>query len=376
MVTTMPTNSSLEDLSSALCLSLVPGIGPRMRARLVEHFGSPASVLGAAPSQLREVAGVGPSLARAIASARDSNDVEAELQRCRRHNISLVTIESANYPRALREIHDPPSILYMHGDLLPRDRLAIAIVGTRHATSYGKRMASQLAGSLARAGMTIVSGLARGIDAAAHQGALDAGGRTIGILGSGLMNLYPPEHKELAFDISQHGAVVSELPVQQATSPGAFPRRNRIITGLSLGVVVVQAAQSSGALISARHAMEQNREVFAVPGPVDSRVSRGPHMLLRDGAKLVESADDVLEELGPLAESVALEQGRQIAKPAELQLNEQEQQVLACIDREPTLIDAVVLQSGLPVPRVLSTVSVLEMRRLIRRISGNSVARL
>ena len=372
----MCVNPNTEALSAALCLSLVAGVGPRMRAKLVEHFGSPAHVLSAAPSQLREVDGVGPSLANAIATARESIDVESELQRCRRHNIDLVTYEDANYPRVLKEITDPPSVLFMHGELIARDSLAIAIVGTRHATAYGKRMAEQLASSLARAGMTIVSGLARGIDAAAHRGALEAGGRTIGILGSGLLNLYPPEHKELAFDISQQGAVVSELPSAQATSPGAFPRRNRIITGLSLGVVVVQAAQSSGALISARHAVEQNREVFAVPGPVDSRVSRGTHQLLRDGATLVESVDDVLEGLGPLIESVPVENGRSVSRPAELQLNPQEQTVLDCIDREPTLIDRVVARSGLPVARVLATISALEMRRLIRRISGNSVIRV
>jgi DNA processing protein len=341
----------------------------------VEHFQTPQDVLAAAPSQLREVPGVGPTLARAIATATETIDVVAELDRCRRHNIDIVTIEDDAYPRTIKEIGDPPSVLYLHGEILPRDHLAIAIVGTRHATTYGKRMAERLASSLARAGMTIISGLARGIDAAAHQGALNAGGRTMAVLGSGLLNLYPPEHKELAFDISQQGAILSELAPPQPTSPGAFPRRNRIITGMSLGVIVVQAAESSGALISARHAMEQNREVFAVPGPVDSRVSRGPHQLLRDGAKLVESADDVFEELGPLIESVATEDGRRVANPAELQLNAQEQKVLDCIDSAPTLIDTVVIRSGLSVSRVLSTISVLEMRRLIRRISGNTVVR-
>lgn len=371
----MPERVLDDALSAALCLSLVPGVGPRMRAKLVEHFGDPREVLSMAPSRLREVPGVGPTLARAIARATESIDVDSELQRCQRHNINVVTYEDSAYPQILREISDPPSVLYMHGEFVPSDSLAIAIVGTRHATNYGIRTARRLASSLARAGMTIVSGLARGIDAAAHQGALEAGGRTIGILGSGLLNLYPPEHKELAFDISNNGAVVSELSPLQSTSPGAFPRRNRIITGMSLGVIVVQAAKSSGALISARHAMEQNRDVFAVPGPVDSRVSRGTHQLLRDGAKLVESADDVLEELGPLFEAVETEDGRVVASPAELQLNEQEQHVLACIDHEPTLIDAIVGRSKLPISRVLSTVSALEMRRLIRRLSGNTVIR-
>ncbi len=231
--------------AASLCLSLIPGVGPRMRARLIEHLGSPESVLAAAPSELREVPGIGPTLARAIAAAADTIDVAEELRLCREHDIDLLTLEAPAYPRALREICDPPSILYVRGEFKPLDNLALAIVGTRHATTYGKRQAERLAGSLARAGMTIVSGLARGIDAAAHRGALEAGGRTIAVLGSGLMNLYPPEHKELACEIGRQGAMLSELPPRQATSPGAFPRRNRIITGLSLGVIVVQAARSS-----------------------------------------------------------------------------------------------------------------------------------
>ena len=347
-----------------------------MRARLVERFGSPDGVLAAAPSQLREVPGIGPTLARAIAAATETIDVAAELELCQRQDINLLTFEAPPYPRALREISDPPSILYVRGEIKPLDNLAIAIVGTRHATTYGKRQAERLAGSLARAGMTIVSGLARGIDSTAHRGALEAGGRTIAVLGSGLLNLYPPEHKELAYEIALQGALVSELPPRQATSPGAFPRRNRIITGLCVGVIVVQAGRRSGALISARHAMEQNREVFAVPGPVDSRVSHGCHQLLRDGAKLVETADDVWEELGPLIESVPTKDGRTVNRPAELQLNDQEQKVLDCINDEATNIDLVVARSGLPVPRVLSTISVLEIRRLIRRLSGTTVIRI
>jgi DNA processing protein len=233
-----------------------------------------------------------------------------------------------------------------------------------------------LAASLARAGCTIVSGLARGIDATAHRAALEAGGRTIAVLGGGLAEIYPAQHKELAAEIALGGAILSEFSSMSRISPGVFPRRNRIITGLSLGVVVVEAGTRSGALTSARHAMEQNREVFAVPGPVESRVSRGCHALLRDGATLVESADDVLAALGPLADEVPGDHDARLRHPRELQLNAQETQVLQSIETQPTSIDQIILETQIPTARVLSTLSVLEMKRLIRRVSGQFVCRI
>ena len=267
-------------------------------------------------------------------------------------------------------------MLFLRGDLKSADQLAIGIVGTRHGSGYGLRQAERLAGSLARAGLTIVSGLARGIDAAAHRGALQAGGRTIGVLASGVLNIYPPEHDRLAEEVVAQGALLSEAPPHAQPLSGAFPQRNRLISGLTLGVIIVEAAERSGALITARHAMEQGREVFAVPGQVDMRTARGCHRLIRDGAKLVETADDVLEELGPLVEATAGEDGRVVHHPAELMLNELEQQVLAAIGGEATSVDQIVATSGLPVARVLSTLSVLEMRRLVRRLSGTTVARM
>jgi DNA processing protein len=258
---------------------------------------------------------------------------------------------------------------------MPNDAMAIGIVGTRHATSYGLRQAERLAGGLSRAGLTIISGLARGIDAAAHRGALSAGGRTIAILASGVMNIYPPEHDQLAAEIAAQGALVSEAPPLSSPLAGTFPQRNRIISGMSLGIIVVEAAHRSGALITARHAMEQGREVFAVPGHVDSRTSQGCHALIRDGARLIETADDVLEELGPLVEAIPRDDGRSIHHPAELLLSEIEQHVLSAVNTEATTLDQIIIQTGLPVPQVLATVSVLEMRRLIRRLSGSTVIR-
>lgn len=368
--------SSAENaLSDMLRLCLVPGVGPKTRKALLEFFGSAKAVLDAPMSQLREVKNVGPKLAHAIADARETIDAEAEIARCREYGIDIILESDPAYPRPLKEIHDPPGVLFVRGKLLPNDALSIGIVGTRHATQYGLRQAERLAGGLCRAGLTVISGLARGIDGAAHRGAIAAGGRTLAVLASGVLNIYPPEHEKLAEEVAAHGALISESPPHSQPLSGAFPQRNRIISGLSLGSIVIEAAERSGALITARHAMEQGREVFAMPGSVESRVSKGCHRLIRDGAKLVESADDILEELGPLVEAVPREDGRVIHHPAELLLNEVEEKVLAAIGVEATLIDDIIATTRLPVPQVLATVSILEMRRLIRRLSGTSVMR-
>jgi len=223
-------------LADSLRLSLVEGIGPRLRKALLERFVEPTAVFDAAPSDLRAVPGIGAELARRITTAREQIDVAAELDVCRQHGIDILTEQSAGYPRALREIYDPPGILLALGDLQPQDALAIAVVGARHATHYGTAQAERLAGSLARAGLTVVSGLARGIDAAAHRGALAAGGRTIAVLGSGLLEIYPPEHGDLARQVCAAGALLSEAPPHRPPLSGAFPQRNRIITGMTLGV--------------------------------------------------------------------------------------------------------------------------------------------
>ena len=370
-----PPDPSDERLTAALRLSMVSGVGPITRQALVARFGSAAAVLSAAPSDLREVSGVGPKVCRAICAANDL-DPGAEIAICRQHDVSILIESSPEYPQSLQTIPDPPGVLFVRGDLRSSDSLSVGMVGTRHATAYGLAQAERLAAGLARAGYTIISGLARGIDAAAHRGALSAGGRTIAVLGSGVLSIYPPEHEKLAGEVAVQGAIVSEFLPRMQPMAGAFPQRNRIVTGMSLGVIVVEAADRSGALISARHAMEQGREVFAVPGRVDSRMSRGCHQLLRDGAKLVEGVDDVLEELGPLTQPAQRDDGREIRHPAELQLNDVEQQVLAAVNQEVSSIDEIVVACGLPVSRVLATISALELRRIIRRVSGNRVARI
>lgn len=368
-----------SDLVAEVRLAMTPGVGPRTRANLLAKFGTPAAVLAASRQELATVEGVGPKLSsKIIAAAESAGIAEAhrELNLAQKHNIEVLTVTSPNYPRLLQEIHDPPGVLYAHGDLIEQDALAIAIVGSRHATRYGAEQAERLAAGLARAGVTVVSGLARGIDAAAHRGALGVGGRTLAVLGGGLLKIYPPEHKGLAEEIAGNGCVISEAPPGMPPISGAFPQRNRVISGLSLGTIVVEAADRSGALITTRHAAEQGREVFAVPGPVDSRLSRGCHNLIRDGAKLVSCVDDVLEELGPLTAPISQPDGSQLRNVAELDLNDMERRVLQTIDAQPTAIDAIVTESGVPVHRVLSTISVLEMRSLIRRVSGTLVARV
>ncbi len=381
-VDTFPTlDADRHDLVGRLRLAAVPGLGSRLRRRLLERFGSPEAIFSAGS---REIAAVEQMTRKAAASLQnDAGTAAAEklLADCRRHQIDVLLEDAPGFPRLLSQIDDPPDLLFVRGQLAPSDGLAVAIVGARHATGYGKRVAEQLAGGLARAGCTVVSGLARGIDAAAHRGAIAAGGRTLAVLGSGLLEIYPPEHRDLARDVINHGALISESPPFAEPQPGAFPRRNRIVSGLSLGTVVVQAAERSGALITARLAGEQGREVFAVPGPIDCRVSGGCHRLIRDGATLVANVDEILEELGPLFEKVTDPAGREVRHPAELQLDEIERQVLQAIDctadgDTAADIDAVGVTAHLEPSRLLATLAALEIRRLIRRIPGNRVERL
>jgi DNA processing protein len=363
-------------LRDRLCLAMVQGVGPLAMQRLLAHFRSPTTVLSASAGELQYVPGIGTTLAKRITKAREEIDVDEQLRIAEENDIAILTPADPRYPLLLKELPDPPAVLFARGELKEIDGLAVAIVGTRHASRYGLKQAESLAGSLARAGFTVVSGMARGIDTAAHRGALAAGGRTIAVLASGVLAPYPPENKQLAREIAASGCVVSEAAPTMPPISGMFPQRNRIISGLTLGTIVVEAAERSGALITARHAGEQNRQVFAVPGQIDSRLSVGPHRLIRDGAKLVTTIEDVLEELGPLATEAKRDDGTTVRAPIEVTLNEQESQVLQSIDSRGSLIDEMTEASGLPVQRVLATVSVLEMRGLVRKVSGNRVVRL
>jgi DNA processing protein len=365
-----------QALLDLLCLTMVSGVGPLTSRALLDHFGDAGRVLNASSGSLRQVSGVGPKLADKIARARQDHDPLVELQRCRDHGVVPIGFDSVDYPAALKDITDPPSLLYARGALVPADGLSIALVGSRRCSPYGIRIAERLAQALARVGLTVVSGLARGIDAAAHHGAMKAGGRTIAVLANGLSATYPPEHEALAADIALRGAVLSEMPMLQGPLAQLFPQRNRIVSGLCLGVVVIEATPRSGSLSTARHAAEQNREVFAVPGPVDSLTSRGCHELLRDGAKLVESVDDILEELGPLVREVKRGVDETpVRHPAELALSEQERSLLGHLSDEPISVDELIAKSRLTAQQALATLAVLEVRRLVKRVAGHRFIR-
>lgn len=363
-------------LNDLLCLTMVPGVGPHTGQALLERFGTAGRVLDAPVVALREVPGVGPKLAAKIAQARREYDPADERELCRRAGVRLLPRGAPEYPPPLGDIPDPPCLLYVRGSYAPRDPLAIALVGSRKCTPYGLRVAERLAASLARVGLTVVSGLARGIDAAAHRGALKAGGRTLAVLANGLGQIYPPEHEELARDVAAAGAVLSEMAMRQAPLAGLFPQRNRIISGLCLGVVVVEATPRSGSLSTAHHAMEQNREVFAVPGPIESLSSQGCHYLIRDGARLVQNVDDILEQLGPLVREVRPAAAEPAVRhPVELTLNDLERSLLGKLDDRPTAVDELIARTGLTASQVMATLSVLEMRRLVRRMPGHQFVR-
>lgn len=383
---------------STLKLSLVRELGPRTFHALLERFGSAERVLAASVEELAQVPRVTKERARQIRAAQQSTAAEEELALCKQHGVQLIQTADGAYPRLLREIHDPPPLLYVRGALKASDGLAIAMVGARRASVYGRQQAERLAAALAGMGFTIVSGLARGIDAAAHRGALSAGGRTIAVLAGGLAQVYPPEHKELAEQVAACGAVMSEVPMRQEPLPTLFPRRNRIISGISLGVVVVEAGLRSGALITARHAGEQGREVFALPGRIDSLVSQGTHKLIRDGAHLVSCVQDIVEELGPLVEATprpdaavsgspsrakagatAVPPGTPstppVRHPAELMLNDIQRRVLDQIPADAVSTEAVIASSGLPAAQVIAVLSHLELRHLVHRLPGNQYCR-
>ena len=363
-----------------IALNMVDGVGPiRVRA-LLDHFGTAEAILSAPRTELLRVEGVGDEVARNIASWRNQVDLDAELARIEKAGVRIVTRDDADYPKHLREIYDPPLVLYVRGRLLEDERLAIGIVGSRRTTLYGQEMSRKLAYQLARVGMTIVSGLARGIDTEAHRGALQAKGRTVAVIGCGIDIVYPSENRKLADEIvAKGGAVVTEFPFGVPPDRQNFPMRNRIISGWSLGVVVVEADLKSGALITAGQAAEQGRQVFAVPGRADSILSRGTNKLIKDGAKLTEDAEDVLSEFEYLIPRTARESSGETAgvggtKPA-LKLTEMEEKLMAHLSHEEMAIDELIRASGLTSAAVSATLLGLEMKRLVRQLPGKTFVR-
>ena len=368
---------SNDDLKYWLALKFAEDTGGNVLiAGLVDHFGSPRHVFKASVSELMEVSRVNRAIALHIKSFEDWERVEHEIAAAHELGIAIITMSSPLYPRALQSIYDRPSVLYVKGTLSHND-INIAVVGSRAASSYGKYITDSLCRELALKGVTIVSGMARGIDTSAHRGALSGRGRTTAVLGSGLNVVYPPENKELFLEISRNGAVLSEFPLNSEPKSSHFPRRNRIISGLSLGVVVVEANEKSGSLITARCALEQGREVFAVPGPVDSPGSKGTHRLIREGAKLTETVDDILEEIIPQIERAEL-----LSKSIQPEVETPHSSIPSCtsfehtllgfIGRAPAHIDDIIAESGTNAGEVMSTLTSLEIRGIIVQHAGKT----
>jgi DNA processing protein len=353
-----------------LTLRLVPGLGPRLTAAILKRFGSAGAALAATADQLRQVPHIGDKLAGEVHQAMRRADVAAELACMAEHQVHLLALGAPEYPTALSNIHDPPHLLYVRGTLEPGDANAVGIVGSRHGTAYGRRVAEGLAADLARAGFTIISGLARGVDGVAHRGALQAGGRTLAVLAGGLSKIYPPEHKDLAQEVQRSGALLTESAMSMEPMAGMFPARNRIISGLARAVIIVEAAEKSGALITARHAAEQGRTVFAVPGPIDVSASAGTNALIREGAILCRSADDVREELdGVLGKPAA---PRAVEPPPDLDdVQRQAWEALA----ETRHLDEITQRLALPVAQISAALLTLEMKKLVRRLPGNRFER-
>jgi len=361
---------------AVLRLALTPGVGGVSFRALLERFGSSQAALEAGAAAVAEVPGFGLNRARAFVEGRSAVDVEAELEKAAARQVRIIPYGDAAYPVALTYLPDPPPVLYMRGELLPLDCRAFAIVGSRRSSLYGQQQAERFAAGLAGAGFTIVSGLARGIDICAHQGAMKAGGRTIAVLGNGLSSVYPPEHARQAEEVAAHGAVISEFPMDAEPLAENFPRRNRVISGLSLGVLVVEAGRKSGALITASAAAEQGKDVFAVPGRIDSPFAFGAHQLIQKGAKLVQSLEDILDEYPDLGLSAASQGGgAQQALLLGPRLDPQEEAVLGALDDEPQTADQIAARAGLPAAAVAANLTMLELKRLARSVPGQRFVR-
>jgi DNA processing protein len=371
-------------LSHWLQLTLTEGIGPILTSRLVEAAGSAQAACEADGSLLRSIDGIGPGKSQAIAEAlrRAGEQVERELSRARDGGVMLICLEDPAYPEMLKVISDAPPVLYMRGSLQPRDLNGMAIVGSRRCTHYGREQAERFGALLARTGFTIVSGGARGVDSAAHRGALSLpGGRTIAVLGCGVDIAYPPENHALFNQIAASGAVLSEFPLSSPPARENFPRRNRVISGLSRGVLVVEADIASGALITARQACDShNRPVFAIPGRIDNAMSAGPHALIRDGAVLVTGLEDIIDNLGPLPHEITVPVAEVHAAPENLPqpfaaLDDRQKRIVGMIDADPTPLDTIIARAELPAEVVLRELTMLSLRGVVKRLGGQNYVR-
>lgn len=353
----------MSDLPFWLGFNLVPGIGPVRFRRLLGYFGSAEGAWRAGDTELG-AAGLDSRTIQHLLSRRGRIDLDREIERVERAGVRLVTLPDAAYPPLLTHVADAPPLLYVKGDLQPGDELALAIVGTRRASVYGKQVCERIVAEVAGRGVTIVSGLARGIDAVAHRVALAAGGRTIAVIGSGVDVVYPPEHATLAEDIAANGAIVSEYPLGTQPEANNFPPRNRIISGMSRATLVVEAGATSGALITADFAVEQGRDVLAIPGSILSPGCEGTNRLIQQGAKLVLGAADIFDELNVVTV------GQQLEFRAMSPDDPIERSLLDVLTGEPTHVDEIVRRVGLPVATVSGALAVLELKGRARHVGG------
>jgi len=371
----------LNDLKSLITLNKVEGFGATGLRKLLDFFESPQDILQNA-DKLAKIPAITPRLADRIVRIKKESNPSRELELAAKENIRIVSVFDESYPANLKNIFSPPILLYVKGELLAEDIASIAIVGSRRPTIYGRLTAERLATELAEKGMTVVSGMARGIDTASHKGVLKVKGRTIAVLGSGLDVIYPSENRSLAEQIANSGAVISEFPMGTRPLRKNFPRRNRVISGLSLGVVVVEAARKSGSLITASFALDQGREVFAVPGKIDSYASKGTHNLIKQGAKLVEDSEDIIEELSPILKECIKDDFRGIVardglfgSPEKLGIEEavlkpQEEKIYSVLSSKARHIDEIVRDVHLSVSQISSILTKLEIKNLVKELPG------
>lgn len=355
-----------------IALNMMEGIGPIKTRALIEALGAPEAVFSATDSELAPVRGIGPKLVRSIIEQQTRLDPAAEMEKAERMGARILTEIDREYPDGLRQMHDPPLALYVLGSIERRDRHAIGVVGSRHCTHYGLQTADRLSYQLAQTGFTIVSGLARGIDQAGHKGALKGKGRTLAILGSALDKLYPPEAEKLAEQIAANGALVSEFPLGREADRTTFPYRNRIIAGLSMGVLVVEASPKSGALMTADSASEQGKSVFAVPGRIDNPSARGSNNLLKQGAKLVDDMRDIVEDFEFLF--AFDEKQRETGADDSIQLSPEERRIVEQLAEEEKGVDELSRDTGLKSSRLSVLLLGLEMKRVVKMLPGKRAA--
>ncbi len=354
----------MEELKYWLGFSLIKGIGSAKVRALQDHFGTLAAAWQAHEHELLRI-GLGQSASDSLITSRTQLNLDQEWDKLQKQGVQLLTWDTPTYPRYLAEIPNAPPVLYVKGELLERDQWAVAVVGTRRLTAYGRQVTHELVTGLVRQGITVVSGLAKGIDTVAHKTAVESGGRTLAVLGSGVDNIYPTENRKLSQRIAEgQGAIISEYPLGMPPDARNFPPRNRLISGLSLGVVVVEAGEKSGALITARFAVEQDREVFAVPGPINSAASLGTNKLIQEGAKLILGVEDILEELNLLLVS------EQSAIQAVVPDTPEEALLLNYLSRQPAHIDELVRLSGLNGATTSSTLMLMELKGIIQQVGG------